>query len=113
MKKREQGKKSLGGDRPSDRIRHVRDDDGGEFVVTRRRRRVAELTYRLSPGAMAIDHTYVDPVLRGQGVAEQMVDAAVAWARAQERRIIPACPYVRVLFDRKKAKYGDVRALPE
>ena len=93
----------------ADRIRHVRGRDGGAFVVMRDRRRVAELTYDLSATTMAIDHTFVEPALRGAGLAQQLVDAAVVWARAHQRRIVPICPFVKTVFNRSPAKYADVR----
>ena len=101
-------RKSLG--RPhADRIRHQRRPDGGEFVMTRGRTRIAELTYDLSATTMAIDHTFVDPELRGAGIALKLVDAAVAWAREHQRRIVPICPFVKTVFNRTPAKYADVR----
>jgi predicted GNAT family acetyltransferase len=94
----------------ADRIRHLRRDDGGAFVVMRDRRRVAELTYDLSATTMAIDHTFVEPALRGAGIAQQLLDDAVAWAREHQRRIVPICPFVKTVFSRSPAKYADVRA---
>jgi uncharacterized protein len=93
----------------SDLIRHVGRPDGGEFVVMRGQRRIAELTYDLSATTMAIDHTFVEPELRGAGIAQQLVDAAVAWAREHQRRIVPICPFVKTVFNRSPAKYADVR----
>ena len=92
------------------RIEHRHHSSGGEFVVSRNRQRVAEMTYDLSPTTMAIDHTFVEPALRGQRIGEQLIDAAVAWARAHQRRIVPICPFVRAVFDRSPEKYGDIRA---
>ena len=94
----------------ADRIRHVRGKTGGEFVITRGSTRIAELTYDLSATTMAIDHTFVDPELRGAGIAQKLVDAAVAWAREHQRRIVPICPFVKTVFNRSPAKYADVRA---
>ena len=94
----------------ADRIKHVRRRTGGEFVVMRGRTRIAELTYDLSATTMAIDHTFVDPELRGAGIAQKLVDAAVAWAREHQRRIVPICPFVKTVFNRSPAKYADVRA---
>jgi len=94
----------------ADRIRHVRRNAGGEFVVVRGGTRIAELTYDLSATTLAIDHTFVDPELRGAGIAQKLVDAAVAWARKHQRRILPICPFVKTVFNRSPAKYADVRA---
>ena len=38
--------------------------------------------------------TYVPSPARGQGIASQLVEAALAYARAEGFRIIPSCWYV-------------------
>ncbi len=43
----------------------------------------AVLTYRFEPAKVIFDHTLVPPSRRGQGVAEALVRAGLAWARAE------------------------------
>jgi len=69
----------------------------------------AVLTWRLRGGARVIEHTFVPPAMRGQGVAQQLVEAIVADARAEGFRIVPQCSYAEVLF-RRNADWVDVRA---
>jgi predicted GNAT family acetyltransferase len=66
------------------------------------------MTYSLAGDIIIIDHTEVDAVLRGTGAGAKLVAAAVAWARAEHRQIIPLCPFAKSVFDRKQAEYGDV-----
>ena len=47
-----------------------------------------------------VDHTYVDPSLRGSGVGRALVEAIVGWARETGVRILPLCPYARATFSR-------------
>jgi len=54
-----------------------------------------------------IDHTAVDPSLRGTGAGQALVAAAVAWARDSSRRILPLCPFARSVFERTP-EYADV-----
>jgi predicted GNAT family acetyltransferase len=49
---------------------------------------------------MVIDHTEVDEKLRGEGVGEDMVRAAVEYARENDLKINPACPYARKVIER-------------
>jgi predicted GNAT family acetyltransferase len=58
-------------------------------------------------GTMVIHFVEVDPALRGQGMGERLVDAAVDWARVNGRRIVPRCSYARAVLTRT-AKYQDV-----
>ncbi|MDP3073972.1 MAG: GNAT family N-acetyltransferase [Opitutaceae bacterium] len=55
-------------------------------------------------GAVTFTHTHVPPELRGRGIAEQLVRAALAWARAEGRRVVPACSYVEA-FIRRHAEF--------
>ena len=56
-----------------------------------------------------IDHTQVDDSLRGKGVGAQLVLAAVQFARSENVRLMPLCPYAKSVFD-KTPEYGDVLA---
>lgn len=91
-------------------IQHQETSSRGAFVIERDGRRIAEMTYtRSNPSLVVVDHTFVDPSLRGQGVARQLQDAMVAWARANHTKVVPVCSYVKVQFDRD-ASIRDVLA---
>lgn len=50
--------------------------------------------YRLSPGTMTFYHTLTPPALRGRGLAAQVVQAALEFARAEGLKVVPLCWYV-------------------
>jgi len=82
-------------------IQHQESDSRGAFVIQRDGRRIAEMTYtRTNPSLVVVDHTFTDPSLRGQGVARQLQDAMVAWARESATKVVPVCSYVKLQFDR-------------
>lgn len=54
-------------------------------------------------------HTLVPPELRGRGIAEQLVRAALAEARAAGRKVVPACSYVARFIERHR-EYADLLA---
>ena len=56
--------------------------------------------YELSNGQFVMTHTFVPPELRGRGIAEKLVRAALEHARAERRRVVPACSYVGVFLQR-------------
>jgi predicted GNAT family acetyltransferase len=45
-------------------------------------------------GLVELYSTYVPPAGRGRGIAAQLVEAAVEYARAEGLRIVPSCWYV-------------------
>ena len=90
-------------------VRHDRGERNGMFFVEREGRRVAELTYRMMGETVVVDHTWVDPKLRGGALAPSLVQAVVEWARGEKRLISPVCSYVRIVMDRSPETYKDVR----
>jgi uncharacterized protein len=90
-------------------IQHDEHGNSGVFHLDKEGARIAEMTYqRLGEGRILIDHTFVDPSLRGQGVARQLLDAVVAWARGSNTKISATCSYVVAQFARDKS-LADVR----
>ena len=62
---------------------------------------VGEMTYQLPTlQRMIIDHTRVFDGFEGRGIARQLVLAAVDFARANNRQIVPVCSYARALLTR-------------
>jgi len=71
---------------------------------------VGEMTYqRPTPQRMIIDHTRVFEGFEGRGIARQMVLAAVDFARANNRHIIPLCSYAQAFLTRTD-DYKDILA---
>lgn len=69
---------------------------------------LAEMTYTMAaPDKMIIDHTEVSDELRGKNVGYQLVHTAVEYARANNIKIIPLCPFARSVFN-KKPEFADV-----
>ena len=94
----------------TDVVQHKEQGGRGEFFIERDGKRVAVMTYqRTGESAILIDHTEVDVSLRGGGVARQLLDAAVAWARQSRIKISAGCSYVVAQFARDKS-LSDVSA---
>lgn len=60
---------------------------------------IAEITFpALDDDTVAIDHTFVDAALRGQGVAGQLMQKAVVQLRRVRKKIKPVCSYAQKWF---------------
>jgi len=90
-------------------IEHERSDYRGAFVWVQDGKRLAEMTYSVAGSRVIIDHTQVDELLRGKNAGAQLVRAAVEWARAENVKLLPLCPFARSVFDKTSA-YADVLA---
>lgn len=84
-------------------IQHQHTDTKGSFYVEEEGRKLAEMTYTMAPpGKFIIQHTEVSDELRGKNVGLQLVKAAVDYARENEMKIIPLCPFAKSVFQRKE-----------
>lgn len=90
-------------------IGHEERGHRGAFFLVRDGQRLAQMTYTVAGTRIIIDHTEVDDALRGTGAGKKLVEAAVAWARQENRRLLPLCPFARSVFA-KDAALRDVLA---
>ena len=82
--------------------------DAFAFRYEQNGRMLAEITWTILGDVMVMDHTFVSPELRGQGVAKKILDRAASYAREQELKMEPVCSYVVTAFERYK-EYDDVQ----
>lgn len=81
------------------RIFHV--DEQGELM--------AETTYvDRSSGEVDIDHTYVNPVLRGQGVASKMMETVAKHLRQEGLKATASCDYANSWLQKNRTVYADI-----
>jgi len=118
-------------------IRHSENNESGIFTAWQNDVQVGEMTYirsgeasagkseretccadinaieadnaNIKPTAeqMVINHTQVFDGYEGQGIARQMVMAAVDFARKNGRQIIPVCSYAKAVLTRTE-EYRDI-----
>ncbi len=80
-------------------IAHETEDHRGRFVARRGPEVLGKMTYsRGSATLIIIDHTEVTPAARGDGVARQLLDTLVAWARETGTTVLSTCPYTTAEF---------------
>jgi uncharacterized protein len=67
-----------------------------------------KMNLAVTGGRLAVFHTEVDPKFEGRGLAKLLLAELVRYARENELKIIPLCPYVNAQFRRHPATYEDV-----
>ncbi|MGP1370145.1 MAG: GNAT family N-acetyltransferase [Eggerthia catenaformis] len=84
-----------------------------EFIVERERiykmddqgHLLAEITFpEVREGVFNINHTFVDESLRGQGVAGQLMEAAVSQIHSLNGQIEATCSYALKWLDKHQMK---------
>lgn len=89
-------------------IQHSESGTKGSFFIDVNGKREATLTYSLAgANRIIIDHTEVSPALKGKNAGKQLVAAAVDYARRNEVKILPLCPFAKSVFERV-TEYQDV-----
>ncbi len=89
-------------------IDHIEHGSKGAFIIKENNQRLAEMTYsKAGDRLIIIDHTEVSDALRGKGAGNQLVSAAVNYAREKNIKILPLCPFAKAIFD-KTPEFSDV-----
>ena len=83
-------------------------NERGAFVVEEEGKRVAEMAFGRSGPNLIIYHTEVADQLTGQGVAGQLLEKMVNFAREENLQVVPLCTYVHAQFKRHPAQYEDI-----
>lgn len=80
----------------------------GAFFIEENGQRQAEMTFsKAGDTTLIIDHTEVSDVLKGKNAGKQLVAFAVNYARQNNLKIIPLCPFTKAMIDKNK-EYQDV-----
>ena len=84
------------------------DGDAYAFQSTQDGQKIAEISWTMLSDVMVMDHTFVSPDLRGQGVAKKLLDRAADYAREKNFKMEPICSYVVTAFERYD-DYNDLK----
>lgn len=73
----------------------------GFFKAAEDEKEAGRMTYSWAgENLIIIDHTEVNPEFKGKNVGKLMVLAAVDFARKNNIKILPLCPFAKSVFDR-------------
>lgn len=76
-------------------------DDKGELMC--------ETTFiRKENGELDLDHTYVNPILRGQGMAGKMMVVVAEYLRKESLKASATCSYANIWLKRHEELYPDI-----
>ena len=73
---------------------------------------MAEMIYNMpSPDKMIVEHTEVDETLEGKNIGKQLVHHMVEYARTNNIKVIPLCPFTNSVI-KKTPEYADILYKP-
>ncbi|MDP4097685.1 N-acetyltransferase [Paenibacillus sp. P96] len=86
----------------------IHDTANKRFLISDHDAMIAEMTYVVSSASLyIIDHTFVDAAYRGQGLGDLLLEEMVKYARENEIKILPLCPFAKGRFQ-ERAELRDV-----
>jgi uncharacterized protein len=86
----------------------LNDQKRGAFVIEAGDERLAEMVVAIMDHRLVVYHTEVSEKLRGQGIAQKLLDEMVAYARNSQLKVVALCPYVLAQFKRHADQYKDI-----
>lgn len=87
----------------------VTHDPEGRRFTTQREGHEGLVEYRRQGDTLTITHTLVPEAIGGRGIAGELVQAVMEFARAEGMKVVPQCSYAAGWLDRHP-EYADLRA---
>ena len=83
-------------------------EGNGFYIYDENKEILARLEYKRNDNVLIFDHTVVSDKLKGQGIAQKLLDEAVDYARKNNFKVHPVCSYVVKKFE--TGNYDDIKA---
>mgnify|MGYP001371835652 CR=1 FL=1 len=85
------------------------DDHGnGEVQLLTDEKLAGKMEISVTDGKLTVYHTEVNPGHEGKGFAKLLLNQLAGYARENNLKIIPLCPYVLSQFKRHPESYTDI-----
>lgn len=84
-------------------VKQNNDEKHGSFEAIINGNRAGLMTYTWAgEDRFIIDHTEVEEAYNGKGVGKEMLIKAVEFARENNKKIIPLCPFAKATFQKNE-----------
>ena len=81
---------------------HFIKENGRIYNINEQGKILAEITFQeLEPGIFNIDHTFVDESLRGQGIAQKLVEMAIEEIKKKNGKVQATCSYAKHYLEKR------------
>src|SRR3954469_13097098 len=86
----------------------LKENGHGAFFVMDGENRLGEMVISVSGNKLTVYHTEVSTEAEGKGLAKLMLNAMTDYARKNQLKVIPLCPFVHAQFKRHPQEYADI-----
>lgn len=80
----------------------------GEVQLFSDDQKVGKMDISVIGQKLTVYHTEVNPEYEGKGFAKILLERLVSYARENDLKIVPLCPYVFAQFKRHPEEYNDL-----
>ena len=80
----------------------------GKFFIEENGEQLGEMEIGITGKNLVAYHTEVLPKAEGKGLAKQLLESMVEYARSNKLKVIALCPYVHAQFKRHEDLYSDI-----
>ncbi len=80
----------------------------GHFYIDENGDQMAEMVISITGNDLTVYHTEVLPKAEGKGLAKELLNSMVDYARKNNLKVTALCPYVFAQFRRHPDQYSDV-----
>ena len=83
-------------------IKKEEHDTSGRLVAMDGEKEMGEMTYSLANDGqlLIVNHTGINKEYNGKGVGKGLFFKLVEMTRAEERKVMPLCPFTRSMFEK-------------
>ncbi|NLO72407.1 MAG: N-acetyltransferase [Porphyromonadaceae bacterium] len=82
-------------------IKLDQDSQKGEFSLFVNDKPAGEMTFIYKEkNVIDVDHTGVNPELKGLGLGKHLMEELIKFAKENDLKVIPSCPYVKIMIER-------------
>lgn len=86
----------------------INDVGRGKIVIEEEGNDIAEMVIGETPTDLTVYHTEVSGHHQGKGLARQLFDEMLTYARGRKLKVISLCAYVTAQFKRHPEQYRDI-----
>ncbi|MHC1717285.1 MAG: GNAT family N-acetyltransferase [Acidaminococcaceae bacterium] len=87
----------------------IKQSDKSFYIGDSEKEPLAEMTFVCAgDNIIIIDHTSVSDELRGQNIGKQLLQRLVEFAREENKKVVPLCPFAKKEMIKNKEEYEEI-----
>ena len=80
----------------------------GAFNLYVEEKKRGEMTVSIKDDLLTVYHTGVEPEAEGKGFAKKLLKEMTRYARENNMKVVPLCPYVHAQFKKRPDEFADI-----